>query len=126
MPPPTPGWQPPPPPYGAAPNPAGGWYPPGGYGYPYPRPNDTNGFAIASLVCSLVGILLLVIGPLLGIVFGIVGLTQIPRLGQRGRGLAIAGLTIGVIVLLLDVIGLIAMGTSTTSGGSGGPNGVSV
>ncbi len=118
--PPQPQWQPPPAPYGAPPGPAGGWY---GGGYGYPRPRDTNGFAIASLVCSLVGIFLLVLGPALGIVFGTVALRQIPRLGQSGRGLAIAGVTIGAIVLLLDVIGLIAIGTSGSSGGS---NGVSV
>jgi hypothetical protein len=118
-PPPSPsGWQPPPAPYGAPPNPAGGWYASGGYGYP--RPRDTNGFSIASLVCSLVGIFILVVGPALGIVFGVIALRQIPRLGQGGRGLAIAGVTIGVIVLLLDVIGLIAIGTSSSGGGSTG------
>jgi len=117
QPPPPPTWQPPPPPYGAPPNPAGGWY---GGGYGYPRPQDTNGFAIASLVCSLVGIFLMLLGPTLGVVFGIIGLKQIPRLGQNGRGLAIAGVTIGVIVLLLDVIVLIAVGTSSSSGGSTG------
>ena len=122
MPPPAPpGWQPQPPPYGAAPPDPSGW--PGHGGYGYPRPQDTNGFAIASLVCSLVGILLLVIGPLLGIIFGAIGLQQIPRLGQRGRGLAIAGLSIGIVVLLLDVIGIIA----AVPTGSGSPKpGVSV
>ena len=106
------------PPYGAPPYQAAGWQGQGGYGYPQPR--DTNGFAIASLVCSLVGIFILVLGPALGIIFGIVGLNQIPRQGQAGRGLAIAGITIGAIVLLLDVIGLIAIGTETNSGGSTG------
>ncbi len=126
MPPPAPhpqrpGWQPHPPPYGAPPQQGPGWYPQGGHGYP--RPRDTNGFAIASLVCSLVGLLVLVIGPLLGVVFGVVGLRQIPRLGQGGRNLAIAGIVLGGVLLLLDVIALVAIGTDS---GSAGPPGVSV
>jgi hypothetical protein len=116
-----PSWQPPHAPYGAPPHEAAGWYAQGGYGYP--RPQDTNGFAIASLVCSLLGILFLVIGPTLGFVFGVIGLRQVPRLGQRGRGLAIAGMTIGIVVLLLDVIGIIA--AVATGSGTGSP-GVSV
>ncbi|HWC34123.1 MAG TPA: DUF4190 domain-containing protein [Mycobacteriales bacterium] len=111
-----PSWMPPP----APPPPQQGWYgQPGPYGYP--RPRDTNGFAIASLVCSLLGIIFLLVGPILAIVFGVVGLKQIPRLGQGGRGLAIAGITIGAIVLLLDVIGLVAaFATASSVGGSGG------
>jgi hypothetical protein len=116
MPPPAPGWQPPPAPYGAPPDSDAGYYGPGGY----PRPQDTNGFAIASLVCALVGIVVLVIGPLLGIIFGAIGLKQIPRLGQSGRGLAIAGVILGAIILLLDVVGLIAMAVDPSGGGSGG------
>lgn len=119
QPPPAPGWQPPPPPGWASHQPPYGGPPV----YGYPRPRDTNGFAIASLVCSLVGIILLVLGPVLGIVFGIVGLRQIPRLGQSGRGLAIAGITIGGIVLLFDVIGIIA---AVATGSPGTGPGVSV
>jgi hypothetical protein len=117
MPPPAPppSWQPSPPTYGA-PHDAAGWYPHGGYGYP--RPQDTNGFAIASLVCSLAGILVWFLGPLLGIVFGLVALKQIPRLGQGGRGLAIAGVSVGTIVLLLNVLFVIAAVTTGPSGGS--------
>jgi hypothetical protein len=118
-----PGWQPPPPPYAAAPDQATvGWQSVGGYPQPYgyPRPRNTNGFAIASLVCSIVGILLVVLGPTLGIVFGIVGLKQTARLGESGRGLAIAGIVIGALVLLVDVLGLIGIATTHTGGTSGG------
>lgn len=115
-----PSWQPPagpaaPQPYAPPPE-AAGWYAQGGYGYP--RPRDTNGFAIASLVCSLVGIFIWFLGPVLGIVFGIIGLRQIPRLGQGGRGLAIAGLTVGIVLLLLNVIIVVA---AVAVGSSGGP-----
>jgi Domain of unknown function (DUF4190) len=120
---PPPSWQPSPPPYGAPPNqgPAG-WQYPGGSGQPYgyPRPRNTNGFAIASLVCSLVGIFLVFVGPALGVVFGIVGLKQTSRLGESGRGLAIAGVVIGALMMLLDVVAVISVATTHTGGGAGG------
>jgi hypothetical protein len=94
----------------------GGYPPP----YGYPRPRNTNGFAIASLVCSLVGVLVVVVGPGLGIVFGIIGLRQTSRLGEAGRGLAIAGIVIGGLVLLFDVLGLIGLAVGHTTGTSTG------
>ncbi|HWA66038.1 MAG TPA: DUF4190 domain-containing protein [Mycobacteriales bacterium] len=117
MPPPAP-WQPPPPPPYAAPP---GWQP---QPYGYPQPTNTNGFAIAALVCSLVGILLAFIGPVGGIVFGIVGLRQARERGEGGRGLAIAGIVIGAVVLLLDIVGVVSLATDHTGGGGSG--GVSV
>ncbi len=88
--------------------------PPGGYGYPpppgYPPPMvGTNGFAVASLVCSLFGWVCLFIGAFLGIIFGFVALSQIKRTGQKGRGMAIAGIVIGAVVL----VGGIALWTIT-------------
>jgi len=119
-------YSPPPAPYGHYPYGSGpygtdpyGRHSAGGY----PRPGDTNGFAIASLVCSLVGIIVIVVGPGLGILFGILGLRQLNTTRQSGRGLAIAGIVIGSIVLLLDVVGIIA--AATGSGDSSGGSGVS-
>lgn len=63
-------------------------------GYPQQWPMSvpgTNGFAVAGFVCSFLS----VIGGILGIVFGAVALSQIKVSGQRGTGLAIAGLAIG-------------------------------
>ncbi len=56
-----------------------------------------NGMATASLVCALIGLLLIpwLLG-LLAIIFGIVGLTK-SSTEYRGRGAAVAGLIIGVI-----------------------------
>lgn len=58
----------------------------------------TSGFAIASLVCGI----LLLFSPL-GIIFGIVALVQIGNNQGplRGRGLAIAGLAVSVVVPFL-------------------------
>src|SRR5437879_6309887 len=53
----------------------------------------TNGLAIASLVLGILWIFWL--GSILAVVFGHVALGQIRRSKQSGRGLAIAGLTLG-------------------------------
>jgi hypothetical protein len=68
-------------------------YPPDPYGS-YPQPSTRNGLAIASLVCSLLG-LCCGIGALVGLGLGIAGLNQSKQLGS-GRGLAIAGIAVGV------------------------------
>ena len=57
--------------------------------------------AIASLVCSLAGILICGIPAVLGVIFGFVGLSQTKNGARNGRGLAIAGLAIGIIAVLL-------------------------
>ena len=69
-----------------------------GYGqFPYGEPvhQKTNGLAIASLVCSCVGLLLH--PAIAGIVFGFVAQAQIRRSNglQKGNGLAIAGIIVG-------------------------------
>jgi hypothetical protein len=93
------------PPYGAGGGPYPGAAP---YGYPappgtpqgwYARDRTTNGFAIASLVTSLTTFV-----PFLGIVLGIVGLRQISRRGQQGKGLAIAGLIINAVTTVVIAV----------------------
>lgn len=57
-----------------------------------PQPQQTSGFAIASLVFGI-------LGGLLSLVFGYIALSQIKRSGglRGGRGLAIAGVSLGWI-----------------------------
>ncbi len=93
-----PPYYPPPPPYGAPP-PYGSPYGPGPY--PYPPPAQTNGMAVASLICAFV------FAPL-GIVFGHISLSQIKRTGEEGRGLAVAGLVISYLVTALTIVALVA------------------
>jgi hypothetical protein len=107
---------PPPPPYGAAP-----------YQQPYQQPYApgrpapaTNGMAVASLVLGIIW--LFWVGSILAVVFGYVGKGQIDRSGgtQSGRGLAIAGITlgwVGVGFLVLTIV-LAIIGTITDSGSS--------
>ena len=96
---------PPPPPSG----PGGFQTPPGYQAYSgQPMQNNSNsGMAIASLVLSLVGIIPCFWGfqipGLLGMIFGFVGLSQTKDNARRGRGMAIAGLVIGIILVLIAV-----------------------
>ena len=89
-------WAPPPPPMTGmpvAPYPVAVSYAPG-------SAKPTNGFAIASLVLSIIW--LAGLGSLLAVIFGIVARRQIRASGGRqgGDGLALAGLLIGILGLL--------------------------
>lgn len=110
--------------YGAPPP---GGYPPqyspgGGYGSPPPsQPQTTNGFAIAALICGIVA-------PcgagLFALIFGIIGLSQIGKRRQKGRGLAITGLILTGVWFIGGLIAvIIALMTSDADpageGGSG-------
>jgi len=99
---------PPPPPYPGYPPHYGAPYP-GGYGYPgypgYPMAAEpgTNVLAIVSLVGSVSG-LLCFIGSLVGIITGVVAISQVKRTGEKGFGLAVAGTAAGVAGLLLYLV----------------------
>jgi hypothetical protein len=62
---------------------------------------NTNGLAIAGLVCGLVGLLLFnyILGPL-AIIFGGIGWSRANR-GARHRGMAIAAVILGVVDLIV-------------------------
>jgi len=98
------------------------------YGYapqPYVPSRPTNGMAIASLICSVAGwILLPLIGGIAGVILGHIATSQIRRTKEDGRGLAVAGLVVGYIQIgvilivvalwILLIVGL-AGAASTTS-----------
>jgi len=124
------------------PYPSSGQYPQPGAGYPpnmapqqyyaqpYPQPvyvqtpviitqgPSTSGWAIASLVCSLLGV------SLLGVIFGHVGLSEINKSNGTvgGKGLAIAGLILGYIPLVFELFFgcLFVLGLLGALGASGG------
>ncbi|MER6087231.1 DUF4190 domain-containing protein [Streptomyces bluensis] len=103
--PPPPGQYLPPPgpgqPYGVGPGqPYGYPHQPWGQGYsPYSRPAPVNGFAIAALVLGILCFL-----PLVGLVLGIVGLVQIKKKGERGKGMAVSGIVLSSIGALLMTV----------------------
>ncbi|GGT28873.1 hypothetical protein GCM10010254_57040 [Streptomyces chromofuscus] len=70
----------------------------------------TNGLAIASLTCGIIGIFLfnVILGPI-AIVLGAVGMRQAPVKG--GGGMARAGIILGIVDLVLFVA-LLALAAS--------------
>lgn len=74
----------------------------------YQPTGGTNGFAVASLICSIVGFCAVFIGGLLGILFGVLGISKANKTNGRGKGMAIAGIVIGIITLVTS--GLIVAG----------------
>ena len=124
--PPQPQGQQPQGPYGAYPGPGPypgqvqgqGPYPPQGgpapYGYqpwgngysPYNSPAPVNGLAIAALVLGILCFL-----PLVGLVLGFFALAQIRRTGERGKGMAVAG-------MILSGIGTAILALALATGGA--------
>lgn len=107
-------------------NPPGVTQAPGGYvppGYPYSPPpvaGRTNGLSIAALVCGLAQFLLwfflLVpgfIAAVLALGFGLGGLAQIRTRGETGRGMAIAGIVLGVLGVLGGIAWAILLGVGS-------------
>lgn len=90
----------PPPPYSGAPE-SPGYYNPG----LAPMPVSTSGWAIASLICSIVGV------PLLGVIFGFIALNEISNSAGRlaGEGMAKAGIIVGFVVMALGIVFVIVL-----------------
>lgn len=67
-----------------------------------PVKRRTNGFAVASLVIGILWVGGL--GSILALVLGIMGLKQVNRSGQSGKGLAIAGIVLGSLGILTAIV----------------------
>lgn len=87
---------------------------------PYPmgpavQARQTNGLAIASLVCACAGVIpfLGIVGVILGVIFGFTAKSQIKRAGgvQGGSGLATAGIVISIAITAIWIILFAAFGT---------------
>ncbi len=102
-----PGPQAPPPQQPTPPPGYGGPTPPPGYGGPPAPAPGTNTMAVLALVFAFV------IAPL-GIVFGVIGRRQTRQSGQHGRGLATAGLVLGIVFTLLGV-GIVTLAVAASS-----------
>jgi hypothetical protein len=109
--PPSPGWNPNDQPIGDYP-PSGAYPPPGGYPPPapypppgmYPPPNRTNGMALASLICSVAGVATCALSSVVGVILGVIALGQIKKTGEEGRGMALAGVIVGGVMLAFLII----------------------
>jgi Domain of unknown function (DUF4190)/Domain of unknown function (DUF1707) len=72
------------------------------------REQRTNALAISSLVCGF----LFPPGSILAVIFGHTALAQIRRTGERGTGLAVAGLVLGwagVFLMAIFFVGFVAL-----------------
>jgi hypothetical protein len=93
-------------PYGQGPGPYG--YQPWGQGYfPYNHPAPVNGLAITALVLGILCFL-----PLVGLILGVVALAQIKKKGERGKGMAIAGMILSGIGAAFLVFALVTGGAA--------------
>ena len=117
------GTPPPPPPGGGYPNEQQGQQAYGQPQYGQPQyaqqqyggaPPQGNGLAVAALVLGILGVILAFI-PLLGVVAGVLfglpavicgglGLSKAKQPGRGGKGMAIAGLVLGVIAIILGIL----------------------
>jgi hypothetical protein len=90
---------------------------PPGY-YPPVVHTPTNGAAIAALACGIAEFFTLGLAAVPAVILGHVARGQIRRTGERGDGMAIAGLVLGY----LGIIGwtLFILGIAVTSVSSGG------
>jgi hypothetical protein len=68
---------------------------------PAPVGQRTNVLAIVALILGIVV-------PIGGIICGPIALGQIKRTGESGRGLAMAGLIIGIVFTIIGIISIIA------------------
>jgi hypothetical protein len=74
-----------------------GYAPAAPAGYGYPAPQKTNVMAVLGLVFAFL------FAPL-GVVFSAIGLSQTKRRGEKGRGLALAGLIVAIAAVVLEVL----------------------
>ena len=98
--------------------PAGAVMPYHGYGYPPAVPGQpTNGLAIGSMVCGIIPF----IAAVPAVIFGHLARAQIRQTGERGDGMAIAGLVLGYLGIAGWALVTLLVAANTGNGGPAGP-----
>jgi hypothetical protein len=82
------------------------------------RPTGTNGKAIASLVCSAVGLMCCGLTSIVGVILGVIAMRETRRSGQDGHGLALAGTIIGGLAIAAWAVYMLIYVVLLTSGWS--------
>jgi hypothetical protein len=104
-----------------------GYYPPAGYlPPPVPAPAVINSLAVASLICGVAEFPTLGLSALPAVILGNKARQQIRETGQRGEGLAVAGLILGWAALTLffaAIVGIMIWLILPPGAGAGGPVG---
>lgn len=69
------------------------------------KAQQTNGFATAGLIVSMVSIFIPMMGltGLLGVIFSIIGLVQSKKLSRVGRAYSILGIIIGILGIVYGI-----------------------
>jgi hypothetical protein len=78
---------------------------------PTPQPTPYTGAqqpAQRTNTLAIVALILGIVVPIGGIICGPIALRQIKRTGENGRGLALAGLIIGIVLTLIGIVVTIA------------------
>ncbi|MGH2662450.1 MAG: DUF4190 domain-containing protein [Actinomycetota bacterium] len=76
-------------------------------------PGQTNGLAIAGMVCGILGVVLFwipylgIILGILGLVFGFLGRNRAVQLGGVGQGMAMAGIVTGAVAVVAGILWII-------------------
>lgn len=65
--------------------------------YQPPRESESNGYAIAGLICAF-------FIPILGLIFSCMGLNRSKKMNGEGKGVSIAGIVISVLAIVLIVV----------------------
>lgn len=116
------------PPYASAPQQAyqPGAYPPSAYGgYGYAAPQKSNVLSIISMISSIAGFIWILpfLGSVAGVIMGHISLGQIKRTGEKGRGMALAGIIVGYVglafLLVIAAVIVFAIWASEQSSRSG-------
>ena len=92
-----------------------------GPSYARATPQRINRLAIWSLVLSI--LTLGGAGSIAGIWLGTAARRRIPENGERGYGLAVAGIVVGVVTLIIAIAYWIFIAMHTGGGGGGGTGG---
>ncbi|MBP7834548.1 DUF4190 domain-containing protein [Candidatus Saccharibacteria bacterium] len=66
-------------------------------------------------VLSVIGLIFAFFVPLIGLICSIIGLAQVKKKGEKGKGLAIAGIIISVIVGLLQILTIVLIVVAVNS-----------
>jgi Domain of unknown function (DUF1707)/Domain of unknown function (DUF4190) len=94
--------------------------------YPPPDPPTINYLAVGSLICGLAEIPTLGVSAVPAVILGYMARKQIRQTGERGEGLAVAGLILGGIVVacfFAAVLGIMIWLMLPPAPGTGGPIG---
>jgi hypothetical protein len=92
-----------------------------GYYPPVVPASPTNGLAIASMICGIAEIPTLGMAAIPAVILGHLARGQIRQTGERGDGMAVAGLVLGYLAIAGWALVILLVAANTGNGGPAGP-----